>query len=134
MPAEKLRVIPNAVDVEQFQGLNPPVEESPLPCRHLAPSQPALVARPPQTVISSRWTPHAARSEFAISRDEASDLLLASSHLIRDEIYIVDHLDKILERSSSRFEPEAIAVAQASVAGGFWQRPRCQLKLNNIMR
>ena len=47
--------------------------------------------------------------EFAISRDEASDLLLASSHLIRDEIYIVDHLDKILERSSSRFEPEAIA-------------------------
>jgi uncharacterized tellurite resistance protein B-like protein len=47
--------------------------------------------------------------EFAISRDEASDLLLASSHLIRDEIYIVDHLDKILERSASRFEPEAIA-------------------------
>ena len=31
VPAEKLRVIPNAVDVEQFQGLNPPVEESPLP-------------------------------------------------------------------------------------------------------
>ena len=49
------------------------------------------------------------QSEFDISRDEASDLLLASSHLIRDEIYIVDHLDKILERSAERFEPEAVA-------------------------
>jgi uncharacterized tellurite resistance protein B-like protein len=49
------------------------------------------------------------QSEFAISRDEASDLLLASSHLIRDEIYIVDHLDKILARSAERFEPDAVA-------------------------
>ena len=49
------------------------------------------------------------QSEFQISRDEASDLLLASSHLIRDEIYLVDHLDKILERSAPRFDPEAIA-------------------------
>jgi glycosyltransferase involved in cell wall biosynthesis len=31
VPAEKLRVIPNAVDVEQFQDLNPPVDEQPLP-------------------------------------------------------------------------------------------------------
>ena len=48
------------------------------------------------------------QSEFAISRDEASDLLLASSHLIRDEIYLVDHLDKILARSAQRFAPDAI--------------------------
>lgn len=48
------------------------------------------------------------QSEFDISRDEAADLLLASSHLIRDEIYIVDHLDKILERSGQRFEPTAV--------------------------
>lgn len=48
------------------------------------------------------------QSEFSISRDEASDLLLASSHLIRDEIYLIDHLDKILERSAERFEPDAI--------------------------
>jgi uncharacterized tellurite resistance protein B-like protein len=48
------------------------------------------------------------QSEFSISRDEASDLLLASSHLIRDEIYLVDHLDKILARSADRFEPDAI--------------------------
>ncbi len=49
------------------------------------------------------------QSEFGISRDEAADLLLASSYLIRDEIYIVDHLDKILERSAQRFEPDAVA-------------------------
>jgi uncharacterized tellurite resistance protein B-like protein len=49
------------------------------------------------------------QSEFSISRDEASDLLLASSHLIRDEIYLVDNLDKILERSAQRFEPDAVS-------------------------
>jgi uncharacterized tellurite resistance protein B-like protein len=49
------------------------------------------------------------QSEFGISRDEASDLLLASSYLIRDEIYLVDRLDKILERSASRFESDAVA-------------------------
>lgn len=49
------------------------------------------------------------QGEFSISRDEASDLLLASSHLIRDEIYLVDHLDKILERSAPRFEPDTVA-------------------------
>jgi len=48
------------------------------------------------------------QSEFSISRNEASDLLLASSHLIRDEIYLVDHLEKILARSADRFEPDAI--------------------------
>jgi uncharacterized tellurite resistance protein B-like protein len=48
------------------------------------------------------------QGEFNISRDEASDLLLASSYLIRDEIYLVDHLDKILLRSAPRFEPEAV--------------------------
>lgn len=53
------------------------------------------------------------QSEFEISRDEAADLLLASSHLIRDEIYIVDHLDKILERSASRFEAENVSTLLA---------------------
>ena len=48
------------------------------------------------------------QSEFEISRDEAADLLLASSHLIRDEIYIVDHLDKILDPSAPQFEPAAV--------------------------
>ncbi len=48
------------------------------------------------------------QNEFEISRDEAADLLLASSYLIRDEIYIVDHLDKILELSAAKFEPTAV--------------------------
>jgi uncharacterized tellurite resistance protein B-like protein len=49
------------------------------------------------------------QTEFELSRDEASDLLLASSHLIRDEIYIVDHLPRILEPSAARFEPDAVS-------------------------
>lgn len=48
------------------------------------------------------------QSEFEISRDEASDLLLASSHLIRDEIYLVDNIDKLLEPCAERFEPDAV--------------------------
>jgi uncharacterized tellurite resistance protein B-like protein len=48
------------------------------------------------------------QSEFGITRDEAADLLLASSHLIRDQIYLVDHLDKVLDRSADRFEPDAV--------------------------
>jgi uncharacterized tellurite resistance protein B-like protein len=43
------------------------------------------------------------QKEFELSRDEAADLLLAASHLIRDQIYIVDDLSRILERSSSKF-------------------------------
>ena len=41
--------------------------------------------------------------EFQVSADEAADLLLASSHLIRNEIYLVDQIDKILEPSLGRF-------------------------------
>ncbi|MDY6946619.1 MAG: TerB family tellurite resistance protein [Pseudomonadota bacterium] len=48
------------------------------------------------------------QSEFEISRDAAAELLLASSHLIRDELYIVDHLDKILASSGPQFEPAAV--------------------------
>lgn len=48
------------------------------------------------------------QKEFELTRDQAADLLLASSHLIRDEIYIVDHLPKILERSSSKFKPHQV--------------------------
>jgi uncharacterized tellurite resistance protein B-like protein len=46
-------------------------------------------------------------SEFDISRDAARELLLASSHLIRDELSLVERLDKILEPSAGRFEREA---------------------------
>jgi hypothetical protein len=45
-------------------------------------------------------------NEFKLDRDAAADLLLASSHLIRDEIYLVDNLDKVLDKSSRRFTEE----------------------------
>lgn len=44
--------------------------------------------------------------EFKLDADAAADLLLASAHLIRDEIYLVDKFDRILECSSQRFTPE----------------------------
>lgn len=47
------------------------------------------------------------QSEFDISRDAASELLLASSHLIRDELSLVERLDKILEPSVGRFDRES---------------------------
>jgi uncharacterized tellurite resistance protein B-like protein len=47
------------------------------------------------------------QEEFGISREEASQLLLASSHLIRDELSLVERLDKILEPSVTKFEREA---------------------------
>ena len=46
--------------------------------------------------------------EFHMTRDGASDLLLASSYLMRDEVYLVDHLDKILERSGPAFTEDQI--------------------------
>lgn len=44
--------------------------------------------------------------EFKLDGNAAADLFLASAHLIRDEVYLVDKLDRILERSSTRFTPE----------------------------
>ncbi len=66
------------------------------------------------------------QSEFSISRDEASDLLLASSHLIRDEIYLVDHLgqDPGAQRGALRARHRDFAAgddAQGRGAGRFDQ-------------
>jgi len=47
-------------------------------------------------------------NEFKLSDSEASDLLVASSYLLRDEVYIVDKLDKVLEKSKSYFNQEQI--------------------------
>jgi len=47
-------------------------------------------------------------SEFSLSTDEAADLLVASAHLLRNEVYVVDNLDRVLERSHKRFTPEQI--------------------------
>lgn len=44
--------------------------------------------------------------EFRLDSNTASDLLLANTPLIRDEIYLVDKLEKILEYSSTQCTPE----------------------------
>lgn len=44
--------------------------------------------------------------EFKLGTDAAADLLLASAHLIRDEIYLVDRFDRILACSRERFTPD----------------------------
>ncbi len=46
--------------------------------------------------------------EFHLDGSEADDLLLASAYLIREEIYLVDKLPKILERSARSFTTEQI--------------------------
>lgn len=47
-------------------------------------------------------------SEFKLNDNDASDLLLASSHLIRDEVYLVDNINKIMNRSKSNFSKNQI--------------------------
>jgi hypothetical protein len=44
--------------------------------------------------------------EFKLDENAAADLLLASAHLIRDEVYLVDKLENILGYSSKTFTPE----------------------------
>ncbi len=41
--------------------------------------------------------------DFSQTPDEAADLLLASSHMIRNEVYLLDSLPKVLEQSASAF-------------------------------
>jgi len=47
-------------------------------------------------------------NEFHLAHEEASDLMVASSYLMRDEVYLVDHLDKILERSGPGFTADQL--------------------------
>ncbi len=47
--------------------------------------------------------------EFKLDSNTASDLLVASAHLIRNEIYLVDRLDRIIEHSRRQFTPEQAA-------------------------
>ena len=42
-------------------------------------------------------------TEFKLDGDVAADLLLASSHLLRDEIYLSDNLEKVLLKSAAAF-------------------------------
>jgi hypothetical protein len=47
--------------------------------------------------------------EFQLSPKDASDLLVASAYLLRDEVYILDNLPKILEPAAEAFTPERIS-------------------------
>lgn len=47
-------------------------------------------------------------TDFRLGHDAAADLLLASSHLIRNEIYLVDNLDAILKNSQSKFKARQV--------------------------
>ena len=42
-------------------------------------------------------------SEFSLNGDDAADLLVASAHLLRNEVYVVDNLGRVLEQSQDRF-------------------------------
>jgi len=42
-------------------------------------------------------------AEFGLDSNAAADLLLASSHLLRDEIYLSDNLEKVLSKSAADF-------------------------------
>ena len=46
--------------------------------------------------------------ELYLSANEADDLLVACAHLMRDEIYLVDHLAPILEKSAGKFSSEQV--------------------------
>ena len=47
--------------------------------------------------------------EFHLSAKDASDLLVASAFLLRDEVYILDNLPKILDSSANGFTPTMIS-------------------------
>lgn len=43
------------------------------------------------------------RDDFHLPEGEADDLLVASAFLLRDEVYLVDNIDKVLQRSGPCF-------------------------------
>jgi uncharacterized tellurite resistance protein B-like protein len=45
-------------------------------------------------------------STFEINSNTASQLLTGTLHILRDELSIVGNIDKVLQRSSNRFEPQ----------------------------
>ena len=49
------------------------------------------------------------QNDFHLDANQASDQLLASSYLLKDEIYIVDNINKLLELSGPKFTSSQIA-------------------------
>ncbi len=47
-------------------------------------------------------------NKFHLSSNDASDLMVATTHLLRDEIYIGDEVNKILDRSGRKFTKEQV--------------------------
>ncbi|NIO42762.1 MAG: hypothetical protein GTO41_23005, partial [Burkholderiales bacterium] len=48
------------------------------------------------------------KNDFHLSEKEASELLAASAYLLRNELYIADELNKVLERGKKQFTPEQV--------------------------
>ncbi len=48
------------------------------------------------------------QGNFHLNNKDASDLMVATAHLLRNEVYIGDNLNKVLERSASKFTAEQI--------------------------
>ena len=48
------------------------------------------------------------KNDFHLSDREASELLTASAYLLRNELYISDQLEKVLERGKKQFTPEQV--------------------------
>lgn len=49
------------------------------------------------------------KTEFKLDDNEADDLILACSHMLRDEIYISDQIDKVLKPSAAQFSAEQVS-------------------------
>ncbi len=49
------------------------------------------------------------QNDFHLDANQASDQLLASSHLLRDEIYIVDNINRLMDLSGPKFTPSQSA-------------------------
>jgi len=77
------------------------------------------------------------KQEFRINADEASDLLLASAHLIRNEIYLADQIDKLLEPSLPHFNDKQISKLESmmrQIASSEGPANEEQLKLIEAVR
>ncbi|MBT8122572.1 MAG: hypothetical protein KJO10_08575 [Gammaproteobacteria bacterium] len=62
--------------------------------------------------------------EFKLDNDAAADLLLASAHLIRDDVYLLDRLDNILATSCKQFsQPQAASTLAMMTRIGTFESP-----------
>lgn len=84
-------------DTKPIYKLSEPLDVAALLLLGVAKCEGEISAEQKRTLISIY------EHDFHLTQDQASDQLLASSHLLRDEIYLVDNINKILEQSGSIF-------------------------------